>query len=135
MKCRKCTNRKIGGILLRTLHCGDWANKRMTERHKQITTLLPLNSVDLVGMYRDYNTFYAHLLSTERLCDLEDLLTLKKAEDWNEDDGPCIWWSKDQVENGLPFEEPFYIGSPLSTDFPTDAYYFIGIMVFPNKNK
>ena len=46
---------------MRTLHCGDWANKRMTERHKQITTLLPLNSVDLVGMYRDYNTFYAHL--------------------------------------------------------------------------
>lgn len=73
---------------MRTLHCGDWANKRMTERHKQFTTLLPLNSVDLVGMYRDYETFYAHLLSTERLCDLEDLLTLREIEDWAEEDGP-----------------------------------------------
>ncbi len=116
----------------RTLHSGDWANKRMTSRYKNFTSLLNLKGMDLVGMYRDYDVFFAHLLATERLCDLEDLLTLKKLEDWHEEDGPCIWWSKSQVQDGLPFEQPFYIGSPLNTDFPEDADYFIEIMVFPS---
>lgn len=36
------------------------------------------------------------------------------AEQWHEDDGPCLWWK-------FPINEPPYSGSPLDSDW--DGYY------------
>jgi hypothetical protein len=33
------------------------------------------------------------------------------AEQWHEDDGPCLWWA-------FPINEPPYSGSPLDSDWP-----------------
>jgi hypothetical protein len=36
------------------------------------------------------------------------------AEQWHEDDGPCLWWK-------FPIDQPPYSGSPLDSDW--DGYY------------
>lgn len=108
----------------------DFENKRMTEPAlKNSYTLIPLNSIDLIDMYRDYDVFFAHLLCTTRLGQIEDRLELRKIDEYHEDMGNCLWWEESQIQNGLPTEEPSYIGSPLCNNWNNKYKYFVEIVV------
>lgn len=47
--------------------------------------------------------------------DFEDAKTLRKAEDWHEEDGDVLWWR-------LPICEPPVVGCPLELGFEVDDY-------------
>ncbi|MDU5323089.1 MAG: hypothetical protein E6149_00315 [Peptoniphilus harei] len=106
----------------------DWENKKMTTPSVGGDFMLePLKGKNLIGLYRDYDVFFAHWIAINRLGKLEDALTLRKQEEWHEDMGACLWFSgKENVE------PPFYVGGLLDTDFPYDrAKYFVQIpMIF-----
>ena len=50
---------------------------------------------------------------------------LDSIEEWNEDDGDCLWWS-------FPVVEAPYCGSPLDCNFPKDVTHFTKIVVPQN---
>ncbi|WP_025728431.1 hypothetical protein [Atopobacter phocae] len=77
---------------------------------------------NLIGMYRDYDVFFAHLKSTNRLGALEDMLTLRPIEAWHEDYGCCLWWDSNKAA-----QEPMYVGSPLDTEWNENMKFFIEI--------
>lgn len=108
----------------------EWKNKKMTEPSVGGDfSLKTLDNLDWINMYRGYDVFYAHWIATNRLGKLEDALTLKKQEDWDEDYGDCIWFRKNK-EFGKEFFEPVYIGDPLDTKFPEDeAEFFIQVPI------
>lgn len=39
------------------------------------------------------------------------MTTARKLDEWNEEDGPVLWWR-------FPVAEPPYCGTPLDDDFP-----------------
>jgi len=45
-----------------------------------------------------------------------DAFRLRPAEEWDEDDGTCLWWN-------IPIAEEPYIGSPLHCDWPGGGYW------------
>lgn len=106
----------------------EWENKKMTEPSVGGDfSLKTLDKFSLINMYRDYDTFYAHYITINRLGKLEDALTLKKQEDYHEDYGDCIWFRKNK-DYAKEFFEPVYIGGCLDDEFPVDeAEFFIQI--------
>ncbi|MFR7350478.1 hypothetical protein [Peptoniphilus sp.] len=106
----------------------EWENKKMTSQSVGGDfTLETLKGQDLIGLYRDYDVFFAHWIAINRLGKLEDALTLRKQEEWHEDMGACLWF-----RDGKIVEPPFYVGGLLDTNFPNDsAKYFVQIpMIF-----
>jgi hypothetical protein len=63
---------------------------------------------DLEGAF---NTLKCVTEAFERLAKYEDRNTPKSIEDWDEEDGDCLWWC-------FPIVEAPYCGSPLDCDFP-----------------
>lgn len=53
---------------------------------------------------------------------------LKKLYEWHEDDGECLWWKDSPIE-----EEPLYCGSPLDSNFPENALYWLPIAGFTTR--
>jgi hypothetical protein len=53
---------------------------------------------------------------------LEDALTPRPKADWDEDDGPCLWWV-------FPIVEPPYCGDPLTEDFPDYVTHWTPLLV------
>lgn len=43
-------------------------------------------------------------------------------EDWEEDDGPALWWR-------FPVCEPPYVGDPREDDFPEDVTHWTRIVI------
>lgn len=100
-----------------------YTDQRLTEGNETVGyRLKDYGSTNLVSMYRNYDVFFAHLQSTQRLGFLEDMLTLRPVEDWGEDDGSCLWWDSDTIE-----QEPMYVGSPLDSCWDDTMKYFIQI--------
>ena len=110
----------------------EWKNKKMTSQSVGGDfTLETLKGQDLIGLYRDYDVFFAHWIVINRLGKLEDALTLRKQEEWHEDMGACLWFRDGEI-----VEPPFYVGGLLDTNFPNDsAKYFVQIpMIFIDKS-
>lgn len=105
-----------------------YKNVRMSERYGRYLTLKPLNGINLINMYRDYDVFFAHHLISERLGQIEDKLELRNVDEYHEDMGSCLWWEDWQIQNGLPIEDPAYIGSPLDTEWEDKYKYFVEII-------
>lgn len=64
---------------------------------------------------------------TVRLKKWESDLQLKHISEWDDEYGYGIWWQEDDVIDGIPREEPSYIGRP--TDFPEQAQYKYFILI------
>lgn len=62
-----------------------------------------------------------------RLKEWESALQLQHISEWDDEYGYGIWWRKDNVVDGIPREEPSYIGSP--TNFPRQAQYEYFILI------
>lgn len=116
-----------------TITEGEYKYKRMTT---SFGGYKPFNDKELklVGMYRDYDTFFAHLIMLNRLWELEQMMTVRHIDEWAEAElnSDCaVWWRKSQLnQNGEPEEVPIYVGSPLDTNFPDDAEYFLTYPIF-----
>lgn len=52
---------------------------------------------------------------------------LNTIEEWNEDDGNCLWWR-------FPIEEPPYCGTPLDCNFPDNITHFTRLTI-PKESK
>lgn len=96
--------------------------QRLTESTVAGYTLKNYGSDNLVGLYRDYDVFFAHLQATERLGRLEAMLTLRPVHEWKEEYGKCLWWAENAVD-----EKPSYIGSPMEADYNEQMIYFVEI--------
>lgn len=62
-----------------------------------------------------------------RLKEWESALQLQHISEWDDEYGYGIWWREDNVVDGIPREEPSYIGSP--TNFPRQAQYEYFILI------
>lgn len=51
-----------------------------------------------------------------------DRVTARPLEDWEEDDGPVLWWN-------FPVVEPPYVGTPIDDDFPGYVTHWTKIAV------
>lgn len=111
-------------------HCGNGAIRDDENRY---TGSLPRNLAEFFCAAKDREPVLAEMLA--------HLLTFRFPEDWNEEDGPAIWWrleieidrsripgplSKLPPGLGLPVnyrivEPPCHVGTPLDDDFP-DGY-------------
>ena len=98
-----------------------YTSERLTNNTVAGYTLKDYGDSDLIGLYKSYDVFFAHLKATERLGRIEDMITLRPKEDWDEDFGDCLWWDSNEIV------EPPYVGSPLDTDWDDTMKFFIEI--------
>lgn len=101
-----------------------YTTERLTESSVAGYMLKDYGSESLVSMYKDYDVFFAHLRSIERLGYLEDMITLRPLSEWSGDDGDCLWWDTDEIE-----QEPMYVGSPIDTEWDESMKWYIQIPV------
>lgn len=102
-----------------------YTHERLTDNYKIESfgySLLDCGSDNLIGLYRDYDVFFAHQKATCRLGYLEDMLTLRSIEEWTEECGECLWWDSDEI-----MEAPMYVGNPLSENWNSAMKWFIQI--------
>lgn len=103
----------------------NYTTERLTDNYKPEVfgyTLKDHGSENLVGLFRDYDVFFAHQKAICRLGYLEDMLTLRNIDDWNEGDGCCLWWSRYDIES-----PPMYVGTPLDSNWDDEMTWFIQI--------
>lgn len=62
---------------------------------------------------------------TVRLKKWESDLQLKHISEWDDEYGYGIWWTEDNVVNGIPREQPNFIGSPDDRYWDNAFEYFI----------
>jgi len=96
--------------------------KRLTEKTVGCFEYSLKDHKPVVGGFNDYDTFYDYSMAVRQLGKLEDALELKPIEEWDEDDGDCLWWN-------LPIEEPAYCGTPLDCDFPSYKTHFTKLIM------
>lgn len=84
-----------------------------------------LVSIDEDGVCRRYKEPYATIeCPTEedykRFKDIIDSIIPKPKEEWNEEEGLCLWWE-------FPVNTQPYVGTPLDKDFPSNVTHFTKI--------
>jgi len=60
-----------------------------------------------VGFYKGHDTIATY---QDQIAELEAKATPRPMSEWNEEDGPALWWR-------FPVVEPPYVGSPLDDDW------------------
>lgn len=96
--------------------------KRLTEKTVGCFEYSLKDHKPAVGGFADYDTFFDYSMAVRQLGKLEDMLEPSPIDKWDEDIGPCLWWT-------FPIEEPPYSGSPLDTDFPSYVTHFTEIIM------
>lgn len=76
----------------------------------------------MIGEFGDYDTFFNYSMAVKRLGELEDSLEPRPIEEWDEEEGFCLWWF-------FPIQEPPYCGSPLCNDFPEYVTHFTKLIL------
>lgn len=101
-----------------------YTGERLTNNTVAGYTLKDYGDSNLTSLYKNYDVFFAHLKATERLGVLEDMITLRSKEDWDEDFGDCLWWDSKEIT-----EPPHYVGSPLDSDWDDTMEFFVEIPI------